>query len=87
LFEQVECDAVEYGTVLCGVSGAFAVKILSESHVEHTVQFALDSSVLPHDRVQARCFGLAAGDVEAGLALDLARGFVVAFRFDTHQAL
>jgi hypothetical protein len=29
--EQVEGDAVENGEVLCGISGAFAVRVLTEA--------------------------------------------------------
>jgi len=41
--EQVEGDAVENGEVLCGISGAFAVRVLSEADMEGPVELVFDT--------------------------------------------
>ena len=84
---RLSADAVEHGVVLCGMAGAFAIKVFSKTDIEGPVQFVFDAPVLSDGAVQPRRVGLEAGDVEAGLALGLARDLVTAFRFDAYQAL
>ena len=60
LLEQVERDAVEHGVVLCGMAGAFAVKVFSETDIEGPVQFVFDAPVLSDGAVQPRRVGLEA---------------------------
>ena len=72
LFEQVEGDAIEDGEVLRGVSGAFAVEVFTEAHIEHPMQFVFDAPVLADHRVQPGGIGPETGDVVTDFALDLA---------------
>ena len=86
LLEQVECDAVEHGVVLCGVASTFAIQVLAEADVEHSVQFVFDAPVLTDGAVQPRRIGIEAGNVVSGLALGFARRLVVALGLNSHQA-
>ena len=55
--DQVEGDTVEQGEVLGGVSGAFAVLVLAEGHIQHPVQLVFDAPVLADGRFSRAASG------------------------------
>jgi len=69
------------------MSGAFAVQVFAEAHVEHPMQFVFDAPVLADHRIEPRRIRLEAGDGVADCALDFAGYLVVPFALDTYQPL
>ena len=84
LFEQVERDAVEHGEVMGGMSGAFAIQILAEAHVERPVQLVFEAPVPSIGAIQPRRIRAEARDVVADFLFGFACGLVESFALDSH---